>query len=307
MRWRDRPGVGAGSDPLAAGSAVATGQRAWLGPRRAAACGADWPGMQRVDLDDEWTPLDDLVALHTADGAGELHRRLLCFGDGTGNKADAFEPWCLFHKVHVDEPDGAAATALLLLTDRRWRNATSRLVRRIEESGLVPDDQLDLLARTFLAAGPQVYWEAPGDWFAGPAIVLDPAADLDVVEGDDLGEPDDRPVVFAREIRPPLRRWAAARAVRSDPACFAAVAKRAGQIDPRAGAAIINGLVDSIDVVAPAARDFVLDLAESWPDRQVREAAAALRHPPQPAPAQLGEAPPVQSAAARAAAQPSLF
>lgn len=264
--------------------------------------------MQPVDLDDEWTPLDDLVALHTADGAGELHRRLLCFGDGGGNKADAFEPWCLFHKVHVDEPDGAAATALLLLTDRRWRNATSRLVRRIEESGLVPDDQLDLLARTFLAAGPQVYWEAPGDWFGGPTIVLDPAADvLDVVEGEDLGEPDDRPVVFAREIRPPLRRWAAARAVRSDPACWAALVKRARQIDPRAGAAIINGLVDSIDVVAPAARDFVLDLAESWPNPKLREAAAALRHPPEPAPAQLGEASPVQRAAARSAAQPSLF
>ncbi|MGH9113458.1 MAG: hypothetical protein ACRDZN_14355, partial [Acidimicrobiales bacterium] len=69
-----------------------------------------------VDVTDDWTPLDDLVALHTADDAGELHRRLVCFTNESGNKADAFEPWCLFHQVHTDEPDGAVATALLLLT-----------------------------------------------------------------------------------------------------------------------------------------------------------------------------------------------
>jgi hypothetical protein len=76
-------------------------------------------GMPEVDLDDGWSPLDDLVALHTAEDAGELHRRLLCFGDGGGNKSDAFEPWCLLHRFHADEPDGAVVTALLLLTDRR--------------------------------------------------------------------------------------------------------------------------------------------------------------------------------------------
>ena len=170
--------------------------------------------MPEVDLDDGWSPLDDLVALHTAEDAGELHRRLLCFDGGGSNKSAAFEPWCLLHRFHAHEPDGAVVTSLLLLTDRRWRNATWRLVRRIEESGLVPDDQLDLLAQTFLAAGPQVYWEAPGDWFDGPAIVLDAYSHdvVDVVDDEDLDEPDGQPVVFAREIRPPLRRWAAARA-----------------------------------------------------------------------------------------------
>ena len=169
--------------------------------------------MAQVDLQDDWSPLDDLVALHTADDAGEFHRRLLCFGDEGGNNSDAFEPWCLLRQFHKDDPEGAVLTALLLLTDRRWRNATGRLVRRIEESGLVPDDQLNLLAQTFLAAEAQVYWEAPDHWFDGPAIVLDTDGpdDVQVIEDEEPGEPDDRPVVFAREIRPPLQRWAAGR------------------------------------------------------------------------------------------------
>ncbi|HET6951381.1 MAG TPA: hypothetical protein VFI47_13450 [Acidimicrobiales bacterium] len=270
--------------------------------------------MARVDFEDDRTLFDDLVALHTADDAGELHRRLLCFGSGGGNKTDAFEPWCLFHNVHAEEPEGAVVTALLLLTDGRWRNTTGRLVRQIEESGLVPDDQLDLLAQTFLAAGPQVFWEAPGDWFTGPAIVLDPDVPgaVEVIEDDEPGGPGDGPVAFAREVRPPLRRWAAARAVRSDPSCWGAVVQQARQVDPRGGAAIIHGLVDSIGLLTPAARDFVLDLAENWPQRRVREAATALRHaPPGPAPAagsaEGSVASPAPGAPAPSTVQPSLF
>jgi len=267
--------------------------------------------MAPVDVEDDWTSLDDLVALHTANGAGELHRRLLCFGYGGGNKADAFEPWCLFHKVHADEPDGAVATALLLLTDRRWCNATRRLVRRIEESGLVPEEQLDLLAQTFLVAGAQVYWEAPGDWFDGPAIVLDADGDgaVEVLEGEEPDEPDAGPVVFAREIRPPLRRWAAGRTVRSDPARWGALVQRAGQVDPRGGAAIVHGLVDNVDLLTPAARELLLDIAASWPHRKLREAATALRHAtePAPSPGSAAVAAAVHTTPEPSAAQPSLF
>lgn len=266
-------------------------------------------GMERVDFEDDWSPLDDLVLLHTADDAGELHRRLLCFGDGGGNKADAFEPWCLLHKFHKDDPEGAEVTALLLLTDRRWRNAISRLVRRIEESNLVPEDQLDLLAQTFLAAGAQVYWEAPGDWFDGPAIVIDPDASdaVEVIEDDEPSGPDNGPVVFAREVRPPLRRWAAARAVRVDSSCWGALVQRARQVEPRNSAAMIHGLVDGIDLLSPVAREFVLDLAENWPHRKLRDAAIALRQPPEPAPSPLRLATEAQGTEAHSASQPSLF
>jgi hypothetical protein len=266
--------------------------------------------MAQIDVTDDWTTLDDLVALHTADDAGELRRRLLCFTNWGGNKADAFEPWCLFHRFHADEPEGAVTTALLLLTDRRWCHATGRLVRRIEDSGLVPDDQLDLLAQTFLAAGPQVYWEAPADWFDGLAIVLD-ADDPDAAEvfGDEEPcDPDAGPAVFPREIRPPVRRWAAGRAVRSDPGCWGALVQRARQLDPRGGAAIVHGLLDRIDLLDPVARDVVLDLAENWPHRKVREAATALRHPPEPAPTPATGTTVVRGTLAPpSTAQPSLF
>lgn len=265
--------------------------------------------MAQVDLDDARDPLEDLVALHAAEDADELHRRLLCFSEWGGNKADAFEPWCLLHKFHADEPEGAAATAMLLLTDRRWRNATGRLVRRIEESGLVPDEQLDLLAQTFVAAGPQVYWEAPADWFAGPAIVLD-TGDSDADDPIDVDEPadaEDGLVVFAREVRPPLRRWATGRAVRSDPASWAALVQRARHVDPRSGAAMMHGLLDSNELLTPAAREFVLALAETWPHRKLREAAKALLHPPESAPAPVSASTAMHGAPATFSAQPSLF
>jgi hypothetical protein len=265
--------------------------------------------MTDVEVHDGWSPLDDLMALHSAEDADELRRRLILYPAAPGNSADAFEPWCLLHAVHKDEPDGAAATALLLLTDRRWRNAAGRLIRRIEESDLIPADHLDLLAQTFLAADAQVYWEVPADWFDGPAIVIDFDDDGsdDEVASDELDESDDGPVVVARDVRPPLRRWAAGRALCAEPTCWSALVMRARELDARSGAAVLSGILDSVDVLAPRTRDLVLGLAERWPHRKVREAATALRDPPEPAAAPVTEATDVRAAAALSTPQPSLF
>lgn len=105
---------------------------------------------------------------------------------------------------------------------------------------------------------------------------------VEVLEGEEPDEPDDGPVVFAREIRPPLRRWAAGRAVRSDAACWSALVQRVRQVDPRGGAAIVHGLVDNVELLTPAARELLLDLVASWPHRKLREAATALRRAPEP-------------------------
>lgn len=267
-------------------------------------------GMTDVEVDDDWSPLDDLVALHTAEDAVELRRRLILFPAAPGNTADAFEPSCLLHAAHKDEPDGALATALLLLTDRRWRNATGRLIRRIEESELIPHDHLDLLAQTFLAADARVYWEAPGDWFdeRGIAIDFDQHGVDDEPTSDELADDiGDGPVLVAREVRPPLRRWAAARAVRVEPTCWGALIKRARELDARSGAAIVRGILDGIDSLPPAARTLVVQLAAAWPQRDVREAASEIRDR-RDRPTVSGPAPSTSSHEPEGApAQPSLF
>jgi hypothetical protein len=123
--------------------------------------------------------------------------------------ADAFEPYFLLSKHHEAEPEQTLATAVLLLTDARWRKGASHLVRRIADGGLLDEEQLDLLARTFLAAEDAVYWTVPADWFAtvGIEIALDVAVDEEDEEEEDEDEEDeDGPVVARRELAPPRAR-----------------------------------------------------------------------------------------------------
>ncbi len=189
--------------------------------------------------------------------------------------------------MHKGNPEGGASTALLLLTDRRWINAAGRFVRRIEESDLLSQDDLDLLARAFLAAGEQVYCEAPGHWFGGPIVQIE----LGVRTGNEpleeqVDAEDDPPVVVAREVRPPLRRWAAGRLVRREPASWSALVHRAGEVDARAGAAIMLGLLDGIEALAPAARELIIGMTAAWPQSDVRKTATEVAARQEPAAAQ---------------------
>ena len=59
--------------------------------------------MTDVDVHAVWSSLDDLVALHSAEDADELRRRLILFTAAPGNAADAFEPLCLLHAAHKDK------------------------------------------------------------------------------------------------------------------------------------------------------------------------------------------------------------
>src|SRR5829696_4242351 len=85
-----------------------------------------------------------------------------------------------------------------------------RLVRRIADSSILDGEQLDVLARTFIAAADAVYWRVPDDRFAGgEQIVID--VDRDEPDETDDGGPvevDEGPVVARRDVFPPLRRWA---------------------------------------------------------------------------------------------------
>lgn len=255
---------------------------------------------------DEWTPLEEMFALGNAGSVEEFHRRLVLFPSADRNRSDAFEPVCWFRHYHETKGHGAATTALLLVTDRRWRNATGRIMEGISNSGLIGDDDLDLLAQAFLAAGPYLYWKAPEDWFDdGIEIVLEHETNSRSVPADPApATSDGGPTVVRRELRPPLRRWAAARLVRRDPTTWGSVLQRAGELEARNGAAVLRGLLDAVDSLPERAQSVLVRRAAVWPQRDVRAAAEALtararrpRSTPRGAPNTPGDLGPVPPAA----------
>jgi hypothetical protein len=222
---------------------------------------------------DPYQGLQQMASLLLADSADALHRVLVLHRPGW-SRADATEPFRLLRKFHATEPQASMQTAVLLLTDRRWKNACGQLVRVIADSGMFDDEQLDLLATTFLAAGDAVYWAVPDDWFSqGVDIVLDEGLEVDL-DGDDLEVEDEVPVegptVARRDVHPPLRRWAAARAVRRDPHAWGRVMARSDELGGRRGAFVALGLLDALDVLPAATQKLLVEQAVRAPDQAVR-------------------------------------
>lgn len=73
----------------------------------------------------------EMLALSDAVTIDEFHRRLVLLPPAGRNRSDAFEPVCLFRHHHQNQRDGAATSAMLLVTDSRWRNATGRIMNTI--------------------------------------------------------------------------------------------------------------------------------------------------------------------------------
>lgn len=224
-----------------------------------------------IDPNDGLGELQDLGSAPTADA---LHR-VLVLSRPVRRSTDTMEPLWLLRRIAETEPDEVFTTAFLLLTDHRWRKGVSQLVRRIDESGCVDAEDLDELAEAFLAADQVLYWAVPEDWFGGQEILVVGLDDVAVDGGDD--EPDDgEGACVARQVHPPLRRWAAARVVSTDPTEVGAVFERTGAVDARSAAAIMAGLLDVIDRVDVATRNRLIDAAVEWPEHGVRSAGIQL-------------------------------
>lgn len=94
---------------------------------------------QVADLDDVGAEFFDLWSAETSD---DLRRVLVLYSPMRGS-ADAFEPYALLSKHHDTDPSSTAVTAMLMVTDIRWRGGAGNLIRRIEQSGMVDDGALD--------------------------------------------------------------------------------------------------------------------------------------------------------------------
>lgn len=169
--------------------------------------------------------MHELAELWSAKSADHLHR-VLVLHPIVRRSADVIEPYGLLVKHHQAEPDSSIVTALLL-TDPRWRDGVSYLVRRIEDEGVLDTGELDLLARTFLSADKALYWKVPDDWFDSVGVIIN------VDDEPSMAEQSDEPVgptVVRRDLPPPLRRWAAARMVRQEPSWQCSLAQFAGAV-----------------------------------------------------------------------------
>jgi hypothetical protein len=214
--------------------------------------------------------LGELLSLWSAERADDLHR-VLVLHPHVRESADAFEPMALLNKHHAFEPETSPETAVLLLTDRRWRGGLRQLVDRVADSGLLTNEQLDLLAMAFLAADRYVYWQVPDEWFSEESVVV--VVSDDAGKGaDDVAE-DASPAVAAREVAPPLRRWAAARLLAREPAGWPRLLARAQDLDARHGAAVMAGMFDSIDSLPAAVQNLLVTKGTTWPHQSVRRAA----------------------------------
>lgn len=98
-----------------------------------------------------------------AGSADELHRMLVTQLPDR-SIANPFEPSMLLAHHHETDPETTLTTALLLLTDIRWKGGVGRLAGWMTGSGILDGEELDLLARTFLRAGMVLYWKLPDHW-----------------------------------------------------------------------------------------------------------------------------------------------
>ena len=213
------------------GAAIRTRQSRWLAASavsctlRAVFCG-----------DDE--AFEELAGVGDAD---ELCRRLLESPAGWGRSTRKMEAVGLLAKVRGTGRVGLSLVALLVCDCWRWRRITAELIAAIEASGLLDDQQLDELAGAFLARehviSYSLAWMSP-QWLE---IELDTGRRRTVaVSEDEIAE---RRCRFA----PPLRRWAAERALRADPARLEQLLGDAQLLEPRHRDALIRGLLDCAD------------------------------------------------------------
>ena len=196
--------------------------------------------------------------------------------------------------------------ALLLCTCRRWDHVTAKLIAAIEDCGVLSGPDLDELAESLLSNEVGVVF--PLAWLSGQWLEFDTAdGTTHTVEVSDEAVARDE-----RRVEPPLRRWAAARALRNDPGRLGELLERADGMPPGHRDAFLHGLLDAADGldaartrrlvsralrsgiarVRRAALDRLCELdgpeaalrrARSDADRTVR----AWRPPGTPAPAQL--------------------
>lgn len=189
---------------------------------------------------DDKAPLDELAALEDAE---ELCRRLLAAPSGWGSSTRHMEAVELLAKVHGTSELPASFVALMLCTCRRWDRVTTRLIAAVEDSALLDDAELDELADSFLSHEHVISY--PLVWISPQWLEVE----LDGGNGRIYTVDDDTLAQHHPSLEPPLRRWAARRALRSNPARLDDLLRAAHGFEPRHRDALVHGLLDAAGTI----------------------------------------------------------
>jgi hypothetical protein len=214
-----------------------------------------------------WDDDEPLEELRAAADVQELCRRLLASPWGWGSStrlADAIE---LLRQVQGTDELSVPFVALLLCGCRRWDRVTSRLIAALEDSGLLDDAQLDELADAFLSHAHVICY--PLTW-ASPQWL---EVELDSGKGRTYTVNEDTLAEHRPSFEPPLRRWAARRALRSDPARLEDLLNAADLFEPRHRGALIHGLLDAADILDERHRRELIGRGLKAPQASVRRTA----------------------------------
>lgn len=214
-----------------------------------------------------WDDDSGLEELMGVEDAEEFCRQLLASPSGWGSSTRHMEAVELLGKIHGTGELPAAFVALLLCSCRRWDRVTTRLIAAIEASGLLCEADLDELAESLLSH--ELVISYPLTWVSPQWLDVDLGDGTGrtyTVDEDTLGE--HRP-----SFEPPLRRWAARRALRADPARLDDLLSAAEGFEPRHRDALIHGLLDAADVLEEAPRRRVVRRGMQTAQASVRRTA----------------------------------
>jgi hypothetical protein len=184
--------------------------------------------------------LEELIAVEDAE---ELCRRLLAAPWAWGRSTRHQEAIELLATVHGTTQLRLSSVALTVCTCGRWDRVTARLITALEQSGLLEDAELDELAESFLSHERVISFQL----VSGSPEWLEVA--LDDSHGPTVTVTEETIAQHCLRVEPPLRRWAAHRALRAHPARHGQLLSDSDLLAPRDGDALIHGMLDAADVL----------------------------------------------------------
>jgi hypothetical protein len=202
--------------------------------------------------------------LSAIDDAEELCRRLLAYPWGCGSSTRHMEAIELLANVHATSELPASFVALMVCTCRRWDRVTAKLIAALQDSALLDDAALDELADSFLSHEQVISY--PLAWVSPQWLEVE----LDDGNGRTHTVDENTLAQHRVSVEPPLRRWAAHRALRSNPARLKELLRAAELFEPRHRDAVIHGLLDGADVLAARHQRELVDRGLNTPRASVR-------------------------------------